>query len=178
MHTYFYSTVVRDLNVWPERFEHLWGPWFHVDAPGDSGRATTLGDDEIIPTGRSYIFAVQAKDEAGAISSVFDVRTNVRAFMVRTPTGPMLTVYEPFLGRNTFMGYNLDPLIIDVPPGFEVNFSWTADASHYGAIMSAYRYGWDISDFNDPAAWAVMPNPTTRMALPKKIGRASCRERV
>ncbi|MCK4537866.1 MAG: hypothetical protein KAV42_03605 [Candidatus Krumholzibacteria bacterium] len=165
--TRFHSYVVSDLNLYPEQFEHLWGPWFHIDAPGDSGRATILGDDEIIPTGRSYIFAVQAKDEAGAISSVFDIRTNVRAFMVKTPTGPLLKVYETFLGKYSFLGYNMDPITLDVPPGFEVNFTWTGDASHYGAIVSTYRYGWDISDFSDPAAWEVMPSPTIRMARPK-----------
>jgi len=164
LYTNYSSTIVRDLNTWPENFELLWSEWLAVDAPGDSGVTTIIGDDELIPTGRSYIFAVQAKDDAGAISSVFDVRTNVRAFMVRPPTGPRLDVYEPFLGQFSFLGYDLDPRMVEVPPGFEMNFRWTADASSYGALVSTFRYGWDISDFNDPAQWSTLPNPEARRA--------------
>ncbi|HSG27989.1 MAG TPA: hypothetical protein VLA34_05870, partial [Candidatus Krumholzibacterium sp.] len=146
---------------------HLWTKWYAIDAPGDSGRTTILGDDEIVPTGRSYIFAVQAKDEAGAISSVFDERTNVRAFMVRTPTGPLLTVRETYLGSYSFLGYDLDPVTLDAPPGFQMNFRWSADASHYGAIVSTYRYGWDIDDFSDPNQWACLPLPNITQAASK-----------
>ncbi|MBU8923339.1 MAG: hypothetical protein KOO63_16100 [Bacteroidales bacterium] len=167
MWTQFYSTILRDLNEFPGMFEDLWGKWWSTEAPGDSGLSTILGDDEIMPPGRSYIFAVQAKDEAGAISSVFDKRTNVRVFMVRTPTGPLLSVFEDYLGTYSFLGYNLDPVMIDVPPGFEMNFRWTADASHYGAIVSTYRYGWDISDFSDPAEWETLPVPNLLFARPK-----------
>ena len=99
--TVYDDSTLQNMNEHLNRFELLWSEWLAVDAPGDSGVTTIIGDDELIPTGRSYIFAVQAKDDAGAISSVFDVRTNVRAFMVRPPTGPRLDVYEPFLGHFT-----------------------------------------------------------------------------
>lgn len=167
MHTRFYSNTVEELNTNPEKYEHLWSKWYSVDAPGDSGVSTILGDDEIIPTDRSYVFAVQAKDDAGAVSSIFDPRTNLRIFLVRTPTGPMLNVHEPYLGDYSFLGVDMDARQIDVPPGFEMNFSWEASASHYGAIVSSMRYGWDITDFSDPSEWDVMPSPYVFLAAPK-----------
>ena len=54
--------------------------------------------------------------------------------------------------------------MVEVPPGFEMSFRWTADASSYGALVSTFRYGWDISDFNDPAQWSTLPNPEARRA--------------
>lgn len=167
MWTGFYSNTLDELNGHPERFEHLWSNWYWINAPGDSGVSTVLGDDEIIPTGRSYVFAVQAMDDAGAISSVFDYRTNARAFMVRTPTGPLLSVHDTYLGNHSFMGVDMDPRQLQVPPGFVMTFTWEASAAHYGAIVSSFRYGWDITDFSDPSDWEVMPNPYTLSAAPK-----------
>ncbi|HSG27110.1 MAG TPA: hypothetical protein VLA34_01430, partial [Candidatus Krumholzibacterium sp.] len=167
MWTPFYAQILRDLNEFPGMFEARWSRWYWIGAPGDSALSTVLGDDEVIPLGRSYIFAVQAKDEAGAISSVFDTRTNVRAFMVKAPTGPRLDVEEDYLGSYSFIGHDLDPVVVQVPPGFEMNFRWSADASHYGAIVSTYRYGWDITDFSDPNQWTTMPLPEVLSAAPK-----------
>lgn len=169
MYTYYNSMVINELNAHPEKFEHLWSRWFYIDAPGDSGTATILGDDELIPTGRIYIFAVQAKDEAGAISSVFDDRTNVRAFMAVTPTGPQLTVREKAMGSWSFIGQDLDPVFNEIPPGYEVLFSWVGDASSYGSIVSTYRYGWDIIDLSDPTQWETLPTPDLRSAKPKRF---------
>lgn len=164
MYRPFYTTIVEDLNRFPENFEHLWSKWRSIDAPGDSGKSMTLGDDEIIPTGHQYIFAVQAKDEAGAVSTIFDTYSNVRTFLPMTPTGPMLTVRETLLGTFVFMGIDFAPSTVSVPPGYEMNFSWGADASHYGAFVSTYRYGWDIIDLGDPYAWATMPSPYAKNA--------------
>lgn len=169
MWTNYRSTIIQDLNANPGNYEQLWSNWRWIDAPGDSGRSTILGDDEMIPPGRSYVFVVQAKDDAGAVSAVFDVRSNVRCFMIRTPTGPMLNVREAFLGDFSFIGVNLFAESINIPPGFEINFTWTADASHYGAIVSTYRYGWDISDLDDPTQWETMPSPYVKASIPKKF---------
>ncbi len=157
------------LNEHVEQFESLWSPWISYDAPGDSGRATIIGDDEVLIPVVQYMFAVQAKDEAGAVTSVFDASTNVRLFMPRTPTGPLIRVREKLLGWYNFIGTNLNTRVISIPPGFALNFSWIGDASQYGATVATYRYGWDISDLNNPAEWDVLANPYTKSCPTKKF---------
>lgn len=163
-HTAFYGRIVEDLNDRPEIFEDKWSPWFAFNAPGDSGNSTILGDDELLEFNRSYIFVVQGMDEAGAISSIFDEKSNIRRFMIKKPTGPVLQVFEPFLGISTFLGTYSNVVTYNTPAGFPVNFSWHGDASDYGAIVSTYRYGWDITDLNDPNEWDVQPNPYTTVS--------------
>lgn len=158
LYTKHYGSIVEHLNEFPELFEDKWSPWFAFASATDSGKATILGDDEILEFNRTYIFVVQAKDEAGAVSSVFDEKTNVRRFMIKPPTGPLLEVREPYLGFHRFLGTNMNVLVMETPSGFPLNFSWEADASDYGAIVSTYRYGWDISDLSDPNEWAVEPS--------------------
>ena len=101
-HAFYYIGLIEALNRTPGQFEDLWSDWIWYHAEGDSGKQTTLGDDEFLETGRSYILAVQAKDEAGAVSSIFDKKTNFRHFMAMQPTGPVLQVTEPFLGTFSF----------------------------------------------------------------------------
>jgi hypothetical protein len=165
----YYGYTVDDLNKDPGRFESWWGPWIPRDAPGDSGRTTVMGDDEILQINRDYIFAVQGKDEAGAVTSVFSKYNNVRHFYVIEPTGPRLTVKEPILGHVSFLGTNFDPAVYHVPTGFPMNFSWIGDASKYGGIVSTYRYGWDVSDLDDPTEWDCSPNPLILAAPTKKF---------
>jgi len=153
------SMIVRDLNVFPEKFEHRWSDWKSWNAVGDSGRQTTLGDDEMMIPRQAYILAVQAKDEAGAVSTIFSKNTNVRHFIPETPTGPVLQIFEPFLGEFKFLGTAIPPKDLTIPPGFEMNFRWTADASQYGAVVASFRYGWDVADLDDPSQWAVFPSP-------------------
>ncbi len=157
-----------NLNSHPERFEALWSPWISYEAPGDSGKATIIGDDEFLEPSVNYIFAVQAKDEAGAVTAVFDSRTNVRTFMPRVPTGPLIRLYEPYLGLFQYIGTNLNIRTVDVPPAFALNFRWNGDASHYGATVATFRYGWDISDLSNPNEWAVAPSPYAT-SCPTKI---------
>ena len=163
----YYPDIIDELNQSPEIFETEWKKWYSLDAEGDSGISTILGDDEIIPSGRAYLLAVQAKDDAGAVSAIFNLETNARAFTVRIPTGPFLIVSETYLGRFKFLGIDLVSVSTSVPPGFEMNFSWTGDASAYGGVVSSFRYGWDIEDLNDPADWAVFPSPYVKTALPR-----------
>ncbi|HUV37301.1 MAG TPA: hypothetical protein VMX58_10220, partial [Patescibacteria group bacterium] len=168
MYTSYYSRVLEDLNSRPELFEDKWSRWVAHTAPADSGNYTVLGDDEILEFNRIYVFAVQAMDEAGAVSSIFDERTNVRRFMVREPTGPVLTVREQYLGNYLFVGTETNPAALCVPSGFPLNFRWTADASEYGATVSTYRYGWDIQDLADPEQWDVKANQYCSLA-PKRL---------
>jgi len=165
----FSGFSIDELNKYPERYESYWSPWIWYDSPDDSGRSTIVGDDEILELNRSYILAVQAKDEAGAISSIFDKRTNVRHFMPMKPTGPLLVVRDPILGKFSFIGTNLGADVIYLPGGFPLNFSWKGDAGNYGGVVSSYRYGWDVEDLNDPTDWDVLPSPYHKAAPEKRF---------
>jgi hypothetical protein len=142
--------MIGDMNKNPWRYEDRWTPWIPYDAPGDSGRTTTIGDDETVQLGRSYVFAVQAKDRLGRITSKLDVSTNARRFQVKVPTGPTLNIYEQYLAGFRFIGTSLSPESRDMPPGIPLHFRWLGDASYYGGEMAGYRYAWDIVDLG---AW-------------------------
>ncbi len=159
--------IILDLNQNPAWYEPFWGPWIWYRAEGDSGTSTILGDDEILEMNLSHIFAVQAKDEAGAVTAVFKKDQNVRQFLVSPKAGPLLTITEPYLGGFKFIGADLNPVQVELPPGIDLNFCWTADASSYGGEIRSYRYGWDIQQLDDPTQWAVAPSPFIKCAPPR-----------
>jgi hypothetical protein len=159
------GSTITDLNDAPEDFDSSWGPWMSVDAPGDSGTSTVIGDDELLDRQRTYAFVLQAMDEAGAVTTIFDPKSNVRVFAVYYGAGPLLKVSEPYLGSYSYIGVNNRPETFKVPGGFVFHFTWKADASTYGGEISSYRYGWDITDLSDPSEWAVDPSPFV-MSIP------------
>ncbi|MCK4236323.1 MAG: hypothetical protein KAX38_04335, partial [Candidatus Krumholzibacteria bacterium] len=161
--------TVYNLNKHPEMFEELWSPWVWYQSPSDSGKQTTIGDDEILEINTTYAFVLQAKDEAGAITSVFDTRTNVRQFMPLENSGPHLHVYAPYLGYYSFIGKNATPVMISIIAGFPLTFFWEGGASHYGGFVASYRYGWDIEDLNNPDDWDVHASPFHTSAPEKKF---------
>lgn len=159
--------IIADLNADPEYYEPLWGPWVFYRAEGDSGRQTMLGDDEILEISRSHIFALQAKDDAGAVTAVFQKDRNVRQFLVSIKSGPLLTVTETYLGSNRFLGPDMNYVQSDLPPGVPLNFRWDANADDYGGEIQSYRYGWDIQQLDDPSQWAVAASPFIKTAAPQ-----------
>jgi hypothetical protein len=165
--TYTFS-IIDDLNNKPEMFEKRWRPWISYTNEADSGVTTTIGDDELTEENHTYILAVQAKDEAGAVTSIFN-NTNVRIFKTITPNGPIITIKEPFLGEFVFVGTLLPPKTLRVPAGYGMNFSWEGDASHYGSSIASYRYGWDISSIDDPSQWETTPSLDVIKAPEKKL---------
>jgi hypothetical protein len=169
MHTRHRGDIIERLNSRPELYEDDWSSWIAYTAEGDSGRSTILGDDETMEPNHAYVFAVQAKDEAGAITSIFDARKNVRGFIVMEPTGPLLSVYEPFFGWSRFVGTDYPPVTEYIPANLPVNFSWEGDASQYGGAVSTYRYGWDVRDLSDPTEWDVTANPFHTAAPERKF---------
>jgi len=142
--------IIKDLNKNPWRYEDRWTRWIPFNAPGDSGRATVIGDDEPIQAGRYHVFAVQAKDARGKTTASLDLATNARRFQVKVYTGPTLTVYEQYLVGFRFVGTTLNPEKRDLPPGIPLRFRWLADASYYGGEVVGYRYAWDVVDVS---AW-------------------------
>jgi hypothetical protein len=145
--------IVKDLNEHPERYEDKWSKWVPYSSP--QGRTMTLGDDEALQMGRAHIFAVQAMDICGKTTAQFTRRTNVRQFIVSAVAGPLLTVAEPHLGANRFLGMSMNARSCEFPADLALNFTWRADASSYGGEIAGYRYGWDVADINNPNDWDV-----------------------
>ena len=149
---------------WPAAIDYIrknpnapeWSTWHYYRAPGDSGKSWTT---RALDYG-SYLFGVQVKDEAGAVCPVFDEDRNLRRVAV-TPrfTGPRLTVYNRYIGSIITSSPNTPVTIIDLPAGVPMSFRFSADASSYGGVVSGYRYGWDIQDFNDESQWEISYTP-------------------
>ncbi|UCF05281.1 MAG: hypothetical protein JSV33_15420 [bacterium] len=151
--------TIDELNQYPEKFENRWSPWIWYNEPNDSGKQTILGDDEVFRLNRIYFFAIQAKDEAGAVTSVFDYRFNVFPFMPLSHSGPRLRIYSTYFGRFEFIGTNYSPAKVKIMPGFPLKFVWEGDASYYGGYIATYRYGWDVEDLSLPEDWDVYASP-------------------
>jgi hypothetical protein len=147
-------TYIRESPNAPE-----WSRWHFYRAPGDSGKMWTT---PALAYG-GYVFGVQVKDEAGAVSPVFDEYRNLRRISVSSrSTGPVLRVTNRYTGTIITSNPNTSPLILDILSGVSMSFKFSADASAYGGAVSGYRYGWDIQDFNDPTQWEVSYTPFIR----------------
>ncbi|MBK7701704.1 MAG: hypothetical protein IPI34_01835 [bacterium] len=102
-----------------------------------------------------YIFALQAKDIAGAVSLDRGYFTSVANFRVDDSQTPLLILRERYLGTEIGTGIaRLEKYIAQDQP---LQFEWFGSASDYGGEIVAYRYGWDVQDLgddNDPG-WEV-----------------------
>ncbi len=141
------------LNPVAQLPEEAWGPWIAYDAPEDSGRTVTL---PLVDLDQRLLFVVQAMDRAGAVTPTFDWNVNVRHLRTTGNKFPSLTVKERYLGQRNFVSRNalISETIIAEQP---VDFQWSGDASAYGGVIDAYRYGWDVQDVNDEEdpGWSV-----------------------
>ncbi len=130
-----------------------WSDWVAYDAADDSGKTVTLPKQRV---GDSFLFAVQARDLAGAVTPTFTWDKNVRHVRIGVDKFPLLLVTERFLGGDSFVSVNKIKAF-DIVQGQELRFEWSADASTYAGVIDAFRYGWDVADpedENDPG-WAV-----------------------
>jgi len=153
-------------TTWEDGFEYVrthpdspeWSPWSYYRAPQDSGKSWTTPPTDV----GTYVFAVQAKDEAGAVTPVFDERYNLRKVQVaKRSSGPQLYVFNQYIGTIVTSVTNKPPVIIDMPAGVPMQFTFWGDAEQYGGLVMGYRYGWDISDLSDPSQWEISYTPFT-----------------
>lgn len=130
-----------------------WSDWLRYDAAQDSGRVVTLPRQE---ANKKFLFAVQARDVAGAVTPTFEWGVNVRHIETSDGKFPRLLVTEQFLGAKSWIGeFGVDSK--EVVSNQPLEFTWQGDASEYAGIVEAYRYGWDLVDPDDPndPGWAV-----------------------
>lgn len=151
------------MNLFPKLFDKYYekeygGSGWIEYATADTGSSTKIGDDEYLNPNAAgkYVFAVQAKDEAGAVTSIMDQfsgNNNVVCYVV-SPDNPTLRITEATIGSTVFTGARAARAAeARVPPGIELKFTWSADASEYGGKVTAFRYGWDVVNLDDPDAW-------------------------
>lgn len=157
-------TVTGDYVGFPDSLyaqpESAWSRWQSWDAPDGAGRGVIVRGlrplEPESPAAGFYLFAVQAMDEAGAVTAVLDDRTPQRNNAVRINVtglvGPVLTVSDRYLGTYTFIA-NSRPVAIDVAAGQPLEFHWRADGSAYGGRITGYRWGWDLRDPSDDEDW-------------------------
>jgi hypothetical protein len=133
-----------------------WSPWVAWDGDGGiGGVAEFQGLTPIRDGDPRYLFAVQAMDEAGAITAVFDWQTphknNTVTMAARNGLNPVLVLTEPHLG--VFRFSDSGSAALDVVAGEGVRFSWLADASHYNGRIVDCRFGWNMLNPDDPSSW-------------------------
>jgi hypothetical protein len=143
--------------------QKAWYPFEYYRAPEDSGKFWTSPPLDI----GTYVFAIRAKDEAGAITPTLDESKNWRRLRVRQRnTGPVMTVTNDYLDPIRTVSCSEPVRILDSPAGVALEFRLAADASSYGGDEAGYRYGWDILDLNDPEQWDIDLTPF----LPTPVG--------
>jgi hypothetical protein len=132
-----------------------WSAWHSIDLPADSGRFWTTPPMDF----GWYVFAIHGRDSTGNTNWVFDEEYNVRRISVSPLTGPLLTVTGDHIDPISYRGIKTIPTDIELVYSTPVSFCWTADARDYGGMIVGYRYGWDITDFDDPSQWDVPFTP-------------------
>ncbi len=160
-----YSSFPDSLRTLPVRYQ--WSPWRRWNAADSLGRQavvsglTHVGD---FPGSGYYVFAVQARDEAGAVTAVLDARTpeknNCVFVRVSGTLGPLLHVNDEFLGPMLFVTGSR-AVRFDIAGGQSIHFKWKADVEHYGGGVAGYRFGWDIRDLGDASEWSSWSLSTT-----------------
>jgi hypothetical protein len=133
-----------------------WYPWSWYRAPQDSGKSWTTPPLEF----GDYVFAIRAKDEAGAVTPVLTEPYNVRRIKVQQRlSGPTFIVTSSLIGSIIAATCDYPLTIVDVPAGVGLSFLLSACAQHYGGTVIGYRYGWDILDLDDPSQWETDYTP-------------------
>jgi hypothetical protein len=122
-----------------------WSEWIPYDDGSDSSRVVTLPRQ---PLGTRWLFAVQARDRAGATTPTFDWNENVVHVEIQSGTYPLLRVRETTLGEKQAVS-TTGLASYEIVSGQPLQFQWIADASHYSGIIDGYRYGWNVRDPED-----------------------------
>lgn len=129
-----------------------WSEWRDYSATDESGRRWS---PPALQMGR-YLFAAQAKDEAGAVTPVFDLGSNLRRILVGSDfLWPVLTVVNPFIGRVRSGGLGGSAGVrVDLPAGLPIAFEWSGKGYEAGQIVTDYRYGWGVFGPGDEDQWS------------------------
>ncbi len=138
--------------------DSAWSPWRHWEEGEleDPVGGTHARIGPVTPfvggdTGH-YLFFVQAKNTAGAITSHFSDGVNLRRYRALVSFSPLLVLTEENFGSFLFTGgqSNWDLTIYE---GFTFRLSWAGQAEHYGGEIDGYRYAWNLPDSGEEDYW-------------------------
>lgn len=140
--------------------DSAWSSWIRYN-PDDEQRRISLPDQQRLDSQDRrimYLFAMQARDTAGAVSIEREYSRQVANVAITEGLAPLVRVFETFLGEFSGTGPTIEARR-DIAAGQELNFAWIGDASGYAGNVESYRYGWDLADVNDPndPNWALPP---------------------
>lgn len=76
--------ILPDLNENPRRYENMWSRWKPYNGPDGDGRKVFLCCGTL-KIGRTYFFAVQARDLCGRVTTHFGNGSNAYKFLVWEP---------------------------------------------------------------------------------------------
>ncbi len=126
-----------------------WSLWEEFQPLEDNRKVSYTGG----VNGQYYLFAVQVRDTAGAVSIGKGYGSEVLNYSVLNTFRPQIWLNEYFLGGSN------QTRSFDIPAGQPLNFTWRADGTAYNGNIVSMRHGWDLADVddeNDPG-WAVPP---------------------
>jgi len=150
--------VLNEYGKTEEDSEAEWTDWMPYESNGQGFMEWTTPPVDY----GGYIFAVQTRDPCDGFTEVLDEVYNVRRIRVSgRSTGPLLTVFNEFLGSVNTSTCRTPVTIADILSSIPMSFRWTANASAYGGVVVGYRYGWDIVDLDDDSQWEIDYTPFT-----------------
>jgi hypothetical protein len=144
-----------------------WSPWKAYTAADSTGREAALRD--LVANGparRSYVFALQGRDDGGAITPKFNAtvlgKNNYGVLIAdgMLPVGPTFTVRASSEPLSSWSIEGVGPTTIVASVGSDtLNLYWTRpSAEQYGARVNGTRYGWNITDQTDDNEWTAWAN--------------------
>ena len=156
--------------------ESAWSAWTGWTAMDSLGRQAVFRDRVPVGAFQYNVFALQARDDAGAITPKFDAATagsnNYATVRIdgTLSVGPRFGVRAREIPATTWFFDGIGA------PGFIVSstsdtltLSWdTPGTQHYGANPGESRYGWNITDQSDDQMWSAWS--FIRSAAPRQLG--------
>jgi hypothetical protein len=142
--------------------ENAWSAWTSWTAMDSLGRQSVFRDR--VPAGafQYNVFALQGRDDAGAITPKFDATTpnnnNYATLRVdgTVTVGPRYGVRAREIPGNWYFDGVLAPGVFASSTSDTLTLSWdTPGTQHYGANPGESRYGWNLTDLGDDLQWSA-----------------------
>jgi hypothetical protein len=143
-----YEPTLLDPNYLLRKYAPDFASWISV--PGDSTRVVL----NHLASGKKYLFAVNAFDQAGDYAPSMSLAQNVLRLVATSwqATGPRITVFsDDFYYQYPGGGYDKDPshrVKVGVPAGYPFTIQWRADPPSSGGNVS-YRWALDLALLDD-----------------------------
>ncbi|MBN2170966.1 MAG: hypothetical protein JW819_06585 [Candidatus Krumholzibacteriota bacterium] len=138
--------------------DSVWSPWRGWDdedsiATGRSVWLHGLTTADQGPDAGRFLFFIQAKDEAGALTTHFQDGRNLKKLRVVSSKQPSVVVRDDILG--TFRSDHDRSFNFTIAEAQPIHLSWSGSAAEYGSEVTGFRFGWDIVDLSNDDEWST-----------------------